>query len=188
MKKLIFFSILLIFILNPLADTLIEKNKNNNTNNSVLNVEKTNLTLGEDIIVKVNAINPANKSELHYFVVLYPDLGMNLKSPDFEMVEKGGYMLHTHIEPGEEKKIETRITINNTGNFILKGRIIYYYEDDLANITDRESIIQINVKDSNKSHINSEIPKENGFEIIPGILTLLLISIITKIRKSRNKK
>ena len=152
-----------------------------------LHGEKTNVSMGEDIQLKLSAVNIITKPAMHTQVILTPPSGMSVSSSDFVDSGAGQYTATFDLEPGKGKDIEVRIKANQVGNFNVKGRVIYYFGDDKKNGLDYPLILPIQVSDTSAPApvSTSESNKESnhstpGFGFASLVFILLLVLIIKR--------
>jgi hypothetical protein len=117
--------------------------------------EKTNVTLGEDILLRLSAVNLITKPTMHVQVILLPPSGMSVTSTEFVQSGAGQYTTTYELEPGQGKDIEVRIKSNQVGNFNVNGRVIYYFEGDLENAEDHKLTLPIKVREGTSSNLQS---------------------------------
>jgi hypothetical protein len=92
-----------------------------------LHGEKTDVVLGEDILLKLSAVNLITKPAMHVQVIIIPPSGMSVTSSAFAKSGAGQYTTTYELEPGTGKDIEVAIRSNQVGDFDVNGRIIYYF-------------------------------------------------------------
>ncbi len=173
-----------------------EKTENNNEGQSSASVqlygEKTDVTLGEDILLRLSAVNLITKPTMSIQVILLPPSGMSVTSSEFVNSGAGQYTTTYELEPGQGKDIEIRIKSNQVGNFDVNGRVIYYFDGDPDNAEDYTLNLPIKVKEGIPS--SSQLPstdKENavqsqnqtkspGFGSFIALLGLLTICTLKK--------
>jgi len=100
----------------------------------VLHGEKTDVVIGEDIILKLSAVNIITKPVMTVQVILIPPSGMSVTSSDFVTSGAGQFTSTFKLDPGAGKDIEVRIKTNQAGDFYVTGRVIYYFGDDKSGI------------------------------------------------------
>lgn len=91
--------------------------------------EKTDVVLGEDILLKLSAANLINKPPMTVQVLIYAPSGMSVTSSEFAKSAAGIYTMNYILNPGDAKYIEVIVKSNQIGSFNIKGRIVYYFED-----------------------------------------------------------
>ncbi len=141
----------------------------------LLHGEKTDVVLGEDIILKLSAINIITNPVMTGQVILIPPSGMSVISSDFVTSGAGQFTSTFNLDAGAGKDIEVRIKTNQAGDFNVGGRVIYYFGNDKSTKEDYSVDLPIVVR-------APPIPtKAPPIEIVPkfGTSTLILIGIIT---------
>lgn len=181
MKKIILFFFAFILLVNTAS--AIE-------NASVeLHGEKTDVVLGEDIILKLSAVNIITKPMMTVQVILIPPSGMSVSSSDFVTSGAGQFTSTFNISTGAGKDIEVRINTNQIGDFNVKGRVIYYFGGDISTAEDSTLSLPIKVRTPPPTPVDERTAAEKttGLSkntlIIIGILALILILIIYRSRK-----
>ncbi len=112
---------------------------------------KTDVELGENIVLKLSAVNLITKPVMTAQVILIPPSGMSVTSSDFVVSGAGQYSTTYKLEPGSAKDIEIMIKTVQTGDFIVEGRVIYYFGTDLS--TQEDHTLRLPVKVMNKKPI-----------------------------------
>jgi len=108
--------------------------------------EKTEVELGEDILLKLSAVNLITKPKMHVQVILIPPSGMSVTSAEFTKSGAGQFTSNYELEPGDGKDIEVRIITNQVGDFVVTGRILYYFGDEKDKSEDYDLSMPIKVK------------------------------------------
>jgi hypothetical protein len=111
-----------------------------------LHGEKTDVVLGEDILLKLSAVNLITKPAMHVQVIIIPPSGMSVASSAFAKSGAGQYTTTYELEPGSGKDIEVAIRSNQVGEFDVNGRIIYYFGDDRDDAEDHTLTLPITVR------------------------------------------
>ncbi len=151
-----------------------------------LHGEKTDVVLGEDVFLKLSAVNLINKPVMHVQVIILPPSGMSVTSSEF--VESGGGQFTTtyEIPPGKGRDIEVRIQSNQIGEFEVQGRIVYYFNDDSTNSEDHTLKLPIKVRAGAEQPSSTNTPANGkwipGFEALPAIAGLLVLLYLIKKR------
>ncbi len=155
-----------------------------------LHGEKTNVVLGEDILLKLSAVNLITKPAMHVQVIIIPPSGMSVTSSAFAKSGAGQYTTTYELEPGTGKDIEVRIRSNQVGTFDVNGRIIYYFGDDRDDSEDHTLILPITVRaeaepvpDQTESPPESDGPSTSGFAAVVVVIGLLLVASLIKRRR-----
>ncbi|MFA4935232.1 MAG: LemA family protein, partial [Candidatus Methanoperedens sp.] len=115
--------------------------------------EKTDVELGEDIILKLSAVNLITKPVMTVQVILIPPPGTSVTSSDFATSGAGQYTATYKLNPGSGKDIEVRIKTAQTGDFKVKGRIVYYFGDNTS--TAEYNMLELQIKVRTKKPIGN---------------------------------
>lgn len=116
--------------------------------------EKTKVVMGEDIVLKLSAVNVITKPSMTVQVIISPPSGMSVTSAGFETSGAGQYTTTYTVDPGAGKDIEVRIKPNQPGDFEVKGRVVYYFGKDRKNKKDQTLSLPFKVR-----------PGENEYEL-----------------------
>ncbi len=108
--------------------------------------EKTDVDLGEDIVLKLSAVNLITKPVMNVQVILIPPSGMSVTSSEFATSGAGQYTTTYKLEPGSGRDIEVRIKTSQAGDFTVKGRIVYYFGDNTSTAEDHTLELPIKVR------------------------------------------
>ncbi len=108
--------------------------------------EKTDVDLGEDIVLRLSAVNLITKPVMTVQVILIPPSGMSVTSLDFVTSGAGQYTTTYKLDPGSGKDIEVRIKTSQAGDFKVKGRIVYYFGDNTSTAEDHTLELPIKVR------------------------------------------
>lgn len=111
---------------------------------------KTDVDLGEDIILKLSAVNLITKPVMTGQLILTPPSGMSVTSSGFVFSGAGQYTTTYTLDPGSVKDIEVRIQTNQIGDFKVKGRIVYYFDDNKSTAEDHTLELPIKVRSAKK--------------------------------------
>ena len=142
-----------------------------------LHGEKTSVVLGEDILLKLSAVNLITKPTMHVQVIIIPPSGMSVTSSAFAKSGAGQYTTTYELEPGSGKDIEVAIRSNQVGDFDVNGRIIYYFGDDRDDSEDHTLTLPITVRaeaEQGASTSESEGSSAPGFAAVVAVIGLLL--------------
>lgn len=162
----------------PIKTPIIEnpvstpKPTNGNVQSASVNLhgEKTDVVLGENVLLKLSAINIIGNPIMHVQVIIIPPNGWSVTSSEFSKSGAGQYTTMYDLKPEDgSRDIEVRIMPNQIGdNFEVKGRIIYYFGDDLSTREDHPLSLPIKVRAESKETQNPTVQpsKSPGFEII----------------------
>jgi LemA protein len=122
------------------------------TNASVeLYGDKTDVEQGENIILKLSAVNLITKPVMKVQAILIPPSGMAVTSSEFVVSGGGQYATTFDLQPGGLKNIEILIKTPQAGDFIVKGRVIYYFGTDTS--TGEDHTLELPIKVRNKTPI-----------------------------------
>ncbi len=142
-----------------------------------LHGEKTDVVIGEDILLKLSAVNLITKPEMHVQAIILPPSGMSVTSSEFVESGAGQYTTTYEIPSGKGRDIEVRIRSNQIGEFLVNGRIIYYFGNDKEKVKGQTLNLPIKVKE-----IVPTSTKTPGFGIILAFVGILFILFLTKNR------
>jgi uncharacterized repeat protein (TIGR01451 family) len=156
----------------------------------LLHGEKTDVVLGEDILLKLSAVNLITKPLMTVQVIIYPPSGMSVTGSEFVKSGAGIYTTTYSLNPGDGKDIEIHIKSNQVGDFGVKGRIVYYFGDDKKSVQDHTLTLPIKVRkeiasmqDSAQNPIATTEKKSiPGFGVIIGISGILFSAIFKRRR------
>jgi hypothetical protein len=143
-----------------------------------LHGEKTDVSVGEDIIFKLSAVNKITKPVMIVQVILIPPSGMSVTSSEFATSGAGQYTTTYKLDPGAGKDIEVRIKTNQQGDFNVKGEIIYYYGDDKS--TAEDQILNLPIKVREISNTPTQTPKSPALSFWVSILVFGISYRLTK--------
>ncbi len=154
-----------------------------------LHGEKTDVVLGEDIILKLSAVKFINKPVMTVQVILIPPSGMSVTSTEFVNSGAGQFTSTFNISTGDVRDIEVKIKTQQAGDFEVKARVMYYFGNDQSTAEYLELGLPIKVRTPPPTPVDERTPieKTTGLSkntlIIIGILALILILIIYRSRK-----
>jgi len=140
-----------------------------------LHGEKTDVVLGEDILLKLSAVNLITKPVMHVQVIIIPPSGMSVTSSAFAKSGAGQYTTTYELEPGSGKDIEVAIRSNQVGDFNVNGRIIYYFGDDIDDAEDHTLNLPIKVR-AEPGAEQAESPEKSKGSSTPGFEAVLAIT------------
>jgi LemA protein len=112
---------------------------------------KTDVELGENIVLKLSAVNLITKPVMKAQIILIPPSGMSVTSSDNAFSGAGQYTATFDLQPGGLKDIEITIQTVQTGDFIVEGRVNYYFGTDQS--TAEDYTLQLPIKVRNKKPI-----------------------------------
>jgi PKD repeat protein len=132
---------------NADISTLSEENRKTSSSASFsLHGEKTDVVCGEDILLKLSAVNFITKPIMHVQVIIIPPSGMSVSSSEFVQSGAGQYTTTYDLDPGQGKDIEIRIESNQPGNLNVEGKVIYYFGEDIKGAEDYKLDLPIKVE------------------------------------------
>ncbi len=111
--------------------------------------EKTDVNIGEDIILKLSAVNLITKPVMNVQVILIPPSGMAVTSSEFATSGAGQFTTTYKLDPGGARDIEVRIKTSQVGDFTVRGRVIYYFGDNISTAEDHTLELPIKVRAKN---------------------------------------
>ncbi|KAF5413494.1 MAG: hypothetical protein C5S49_08475 [Candidatus Methanogaster sp.] len=112
-----------------------------------LHGEKTDVVLGEEVLLKLSAVNIIGNPLMRVQVIIIPPSGWSVTSSEFAKSGAGQYTTTYDIKEGVGRDIEVRIMPNQIGDdFHVQGRIIYYFGDDPAQREDHTLTLPITVR------------------------------------------
>ena len=160
-----------------------------------LHGERTDVVIGDNILLKLSAVNLITKPVMHVQVIIIPPSGMSVASSGFAMSGAGQFTSDYEIKPGVGRDIEVAIVANQVGNFTVEGRVVYYFGDDMANAEDYTLELPIRVR-SRDAHpppatpVTTPTPGNSGgilgvpgFKPVHVVIGLLILLILRKINR-----
>jgi len=175
-------------IIENSAPTLKPTNDNVQTASVHLHGEKTDVVMGEDILLKLAAVNLITKPTMHVQVIITPPSGMSVTSSEFVQSGAGLFTASYEIEPGVGRDIEVRMRSNQIGDFIVNGRIVYYFGDDMDDAEDHTLTLPIKVRAGAEPTDSSSESKESnapGFGSTFAAAGVFLVALLIKRRRLR---
>ena len=142
-----------------------------------LHGEKTRVVSGEDILLKLSAVNLITKPVMHVQVIIIPPSGMSVSSSEFVQSGAGQYTTTYELEPGQGRDIEVRIETNQPGDFNVEGRVVYYFGEDTENAEDYTLNLPIKVEKKSSPVEEESLP---GFRLTSLVLALLVAFILKR--------
>ncbi|WP_198146807.1 COG1361 family protein [Methanosarcina vacuolata] len=142
-----------------------------------LHGEKTRVVSGEDILLKLSAVNLITKPVMHVQVIIIPPSGMSVSSSEFVQSGAGQYTTTYELEPGQGRDIEVRIETNQPGDFNVEGRVVYYFGEDTENAEDYTLNLPIKVEKKSSPIEEESLP---GFRLTSLVLALLVAFILKR--------
>lgn len=143
-----------------------------------LHGEKTDVVLGEDVLLKLSAVNLITKPPMMVQVLLYPPSGMSVSSSEFVESGAGIYTTTYTLNPGKGRDIEVRIKTNQVGDFNVKGRIVYYFGDNQSTAEDHTLNLQIKVRTEGERTETEPTPTPNLTDVLLVIFGICMILVL----------
>lgn len=153
-----------------------------------LHGEKTDVKLGEEILLKLSAVNLISKPVMHLQVIILPPSGMTVTSSEFSKSGAGQFTADYELAPGDLRDIEVKIKTNQVGEFKVQGRVIYYFDDDSAHAEDHTETLTITVRDGQQP--TTPPSTQNNWNWLPGfgvLVAVIGILALYMIQKNRTK-
>lgn len=108
--------------------------------------EKTDVEIGEDIVLKLSAVNLITKPVMNVQVILIPPSGMSVISSEFTTSTAGQANSKFEVQPGDQRSIIVTMKTSQAGDFTVKGRIVYYFGDNTSTAEDHTLELPIKVR------------------------------------------
>lgn len=142
-----------------------------------LHGEKSNVVLGEDILLKLSAVNLITKPTMHVQVIIIPPTGMSVTSSEFVQSGAGQFTTTYELEPGNGRDIEVKIKSNQVGDFNVEGRVVYYFGNDKEKSEDHTLTLPIEVRAEADGPTPPPQPTEpsQGFGLIAAFCSILVV-------------
>ncbi len=141
-----------------------------------LHGEKTQVVSGEDILLRLSAVNLITKPVMHVQVIIIPPSGMSVSSSEFVQSGAGQYTTTYELDPGQGRDIGVRIESNQPGDFNVEGRVIYYFGDDTKNAEDYTLNLPIQVE-AKSYPVEQALP---GFTLASLVFVLMAVFILKR--------
>ena len=152
-----------------------------------LHGEKTDVVMGEDILLKLAAVNLIGNPTMHVQVIITPPSGMSVTSSEFVQSGAGIYTTTYELEPEKGRDIEVRIKSNQIGDFNVQGRIIYYFGDNLETKEDHTLTQPIKVRENVAAEGQTVGTDSEESKKTPGFCVLLAFCAISIVWYYRNR-
>jgi PGF-CTERM protein len=158
-----------------------------------LHGEKTDVVMGEDVLLKLSAVNIIGNPTMRVQVIIIPPSGWSVTSSEFAKSGAGQYTTTYDIKEGVGRDIEVRIMPNQIGDdFQVQGRIIYYFGDDPSKREDHTLTLPITVRAeaepgagaeraADTSGVEEKGSSTPGFAAVVAIIGLLLAYVRRRI-------
>ncbi|VVB87695.1 Uncharacterised protein [uncultured archaeon] len=144
-----------------------------------LHREKTNVVVGEDVLLRLSVVNLITKPVMSVQVIIKPPSGMSVSSTEFTQGAAGQYTSTYKLEPGATRDIEVRLKPNEIGDFTVEGWVVYYFGDDIT--SKKEEILKEPITVRSAGEITSTITPQDGGTSDGSSIILGLIAIIAMI-------
>ena len=153
-----------------------------------LHGERTDVVIGDNILLKLSAVNLITKPLMHVQVIIIPPSGMSVASFGFARSGAGQFTSDYEIEPGVGRDIEVAIVANQVGNFTVEGRVVYYFGDDMENAEDYTLELPIKVQSVSAGPGPSVTPSTlpdgifglSGFILVIAVIGALIAAVLLK--------
>ncbi len=143
-----------------------------------LHREKTNVVVGEDVLLKLSVVNLITKPVMNVQIIIKPPSGMSVTSTEFSQGAAGQYSSTYKLEPGASRDIEVRLKPNEAGKFFVEGWVVYYFGDDIK--SKKEEILKEPITVRLEGEITStQKPNDGGTS--DGSSTILGLIVISAI-------
>jgi hypothetical protein len=155
-----------------------------------LHGEKTEVIVGEDIILSLSAINLITKPTLTLQLILKVPSGMSITSTEFAESGAGQYTATYTVEPGKERHIGVSIKTNQVGKFNVEGDICYYFGGDKSTAESKNVKLPVKVNPiptPTRTTPTPSPPETPGFDAVFAITELLVIAYIIGRKKKTFK-
>jgi len=160
-----------------------------------LHGERTDVVIGDNILLKLSAVNLITKPVMHVQVIIIPPSGMSVASSGFVTSGVGQFTSDYEIPPGVGRNIEVMIVANQVGNFTVEGVVVYYFGDDIETTENYKLELPIRVRSADvhppsATPITTPTPGNNGgilgvpgFKPVHVVIGLLILLILRKINR-----
>ena len=151
-----------------------------------LHGEKTKVVKGEDILLKLSAVNLITKPTMHVQAIIIPPSGMSVSSSGFVESGAGQYTATFDLEPGQGRDIEVKIAANQVGNFNVSGRVVYYFGENMKDGEDNtlDLPIEVEAPDTEPTPEPTPDPMSKLFDMpglgVAGLIVLLILVLILR--------
>jgi PGF-CTERM protein len=99
---------------------------------------------------------------MHVQVIITPPSGMSVTSSEFVQSGAGLFTASYEIEPGVGRDIEVRMRSNQVGDFVVNGRIVYYFGDDMDDAEDHTLTLPITVRAGAEAGVGAGVERTTG--------------------------
>jgi PKD repeat protein len=143
--------------------------------NVYLHGEKTDVKVGEDIILSLSAVNLITKPTMTLQLILKVPSGMSITSIEFIESGAGMYTATYTVEPGKERHIGVSIKTNQVGKFNVEGDICYYFGGDKSTAEYKNIKLPVKVNPTSTPIPTGTTPTSKSTET-PGIEAVFVIA------------
>lgn len=160
--------------------------------NVYLHGEKTDVTVREDIVLSLSAVNLITKPTMTLQLILKVPSGMSVTSTEFIESGAGMYTATYTVEPGKERHIGVNIRTNQVGDFNVEGNICYYFGGDKSTAEYKNIKLPVKVNPTPTPTPTGIAPTSSptetpGFELIFAVLGSLAVACFMR-QKSKEFK
>ncbi|MCK4240352.1 MAG: PKD domain-containing protein [Candidatus Atribacteria bacterium] len=157
-----------------------------------LHGEKTDVTVREDIVLSLSAVNLITKPTMTLQLILKVPSGMSVTSTEFIESGAGMYTATYTVEPGKERHIGVNIRTNQVGDFNVEGNICYYFGGDKSTAEYKNIKLPVKVNPTPTPALTGIAPTSSptetpGFELIFAVLGSLAVACFMR-QKSKEFK
>jgi len=157
-----------------------------------LHGEKTDVTVREDIVLSLSAVNLITKPTMTLQLILKVPSGMSVTSTEFIESGAGMYTATYTVEPGKERHIGVNIRTNQVGDFNVEGNICYYFGGDKSTAEYKNIKLPVKVNPTPTPTPTGIAPTSSptetpGFELIFAVLGSLAVACFMR-QKSKEFK
>ncbi len=154
----------------------VPTNRKSGNASLILHGEKTDVTPGEDIILKLSALSLITKPKMHAQIIFIPPSGMSVTSSEFSTDAAGQFSSNFDLEPGAGRDIELSMKPNQVGDFNIKAKIVYYFGEEKNK--SEEQIVELLIKvrkDEDQKMTSADDTNAESKERIPGFEEVMAI-------------
>lgn len=155
-----------------------------------LHGEKTSVTVGEDIILSLSAVNLITKPTMTLQLILKIPSGMSITSTEFIESGMGQYTATYTVEPGKERHISVNIKTNQADDLNVEGDICYYFGGDKSTAEYKNVKLPVKVNPiptPTRTTPTPSPPETPGFDAVFAITELLVIAYLIGRKKKTFK-
>ncbi len=153
--------------------------------------EKTNVTMGEDIMLKFFVVNLINNTIMHAQVIIIPPSGMSVNFSEFSEFGAGQYDAKFALDPGQGRDIEVKIKANQIGDLDIQARVVHYFGENKIDVHDSLLNLPIHISDNTTESLHlipnfgiADLFHHPLFSIACGIIAIVIGGFIRlKIQK-----